>query len=89
MKVKQVDLETRSLTLYSGTTKNDEGRVIKMTEEVCELVRICVTGKSPDGHVFTRPNGQPVRDFRGVWWALCQKAGLGIFVKEKGRKGRV
>jgi integrase len=89
MKVKQVDLESRSLTLYAGTTKNDEGRIIKMTEEVCELMRVCVKGKNPDDHVFTRPNGEPVRDFRGAWWALWEKAGLGRFVKEKDRKGRV
>jgi integrase len=89
MKVKQVDLETRSLTLYAGTTKNDEGRIIKMTEEICELMRVCVKGKNPDDHVFTRPNGEPVRDFRGAWWALCEKARLGRFVKQKDRKGRV
>jgi integrase len=39
--------------------------------------------------VFTRSNGEPVRDFRGAWWALCEKAGLGKFVKEKDRKGCV
>ena len=89
MKVKQVDLETRSLSLYAGTTKNDEGRVIKMTEEVCEFVRGCVTGKGPDDYVFTRASGEAVRDFRGAWWALCEKAGLGQFVKVRDRKGRV
>jgi integrase len=88
MKVKQVDLETRSLSLYAGATKNDESRVIKMTEEVYELLRACVAGKSLDDHVFTRENGDPVLDFRGAWWALCKKAALGKFVKRRDRKGR-
>jgi integrase len=87
MKVKQVDLENRSLRLYAGTTKNDDGRVIKMTEDVCELLRSCVAGKGPDDHVFTRKGGDPVLDFRSSWWALCEKAGLGRFVKRRDRKG--
>jgi integrase len=89
MKVKQVDLETRELILYAGTTKNDAGRVIRMTAEVCELLRACVADKGPEDRIFTRENGEPVRDFRGAWWALCEKAGLGRFVKAKDRHGRV
>jgi integrase len=88
MKVKQVDLETRSLSLYAGTTKNGESRVIKMTGEVYELLRDCVADKDPDDHVFTRENGDPVRDFRGAWWALCEEAGLGKFVKRRDPKGK-
>jgi integrase len=45
--------------------------------------------KRPDDHVFTRSNGEPVRDFRGAWWTLCERAGLGKFVKVRDRKGRV
>jgi integrase len=60
-----------------------------MTGEVCQLLRACVADKHPDDHVFTRENGEPVQDFRGAWWALCEKAGLGRFVRVKDRKGRV
>src|SRR5579872_2419688 len=87
MKVRQLDLEARTLRLYAGTTKNDEGRVIMLTEEVCELLRACVANKRPEDYVFTR-GSEPVRDFRGAWWALCIKAGLGKFVKRRDRQGK-
>ena len=38
-----------------------------------------ITGKAASGFVFTRPQGGPVRDFRGAWWRLCEKAELGGF----------
>src|SRR4029077_20557027 len=38
---------------------------------VHKLLSALVHGKAPDDCVFTRANGKPVRDFRGVW----QKAG--------------
>ncbi len=88
LKVKQVDFGARTLNLYAGTTKNGQGRVIQMTGEVYELLRACVAGKSPDDNVFTRENGDRVRDFRGAWWTLCLEAGLGKFVKHKDQKGK-
>ncbi len=47
MKVRQVDLESRTIRLYSGTTKNNEGRMVKMTAEVYGLLRDCVCNKAP------------------------------------------
>ena len=38
-----------------------------MTQTVRDLLELCVEGKNPDDYVFTRPNGQRVRDFRGTW----------------------
>jgi hypothetical protein len=47
----------------------------------------CVRGKRPDDLLFTRKNGKPVRDFRGTWYVLCEKSGLGKLTKtEKGEK---
>ena len=80
MKVRQIDLENRTIRLYSGTTKNDDGRIAKMTTEVYGLLRDCVCHKEPGDHVFTRANNEPVRNFRGAWYSLCEKAGLGKFV---------
>ena len=47
MRVKQVDLQNRTIHLFAGETKNDEGRVVKMTDEVYNHLRVCVEGKSP------------------------------------------
>jgi integrase len=86
MKVDQLDCETRTIRLDPGTTKNNQGRVVVMTGEVYDLLRACVEGKGPDDFVFTRKDGNVVRNFRGAWYALCVKAGLGRFVKREGKR---
>jgi len=75
MRVRQVDLMSRTIRLEPGTTKNRDGREVTMTRRVQELLKLCVFGKQPDDFVFTRSNGTPVRDFRGTWEKACAKAG--------------
>jgi integrase len=76
MKVDQIDLAAQTITLWRGTTKSREPRLVKMTREVLILLTACVEGKQPDQYVFTRKGGEPVLDFRGSWDALCKAAGL-------------
>lgn len=76
MRVKQVDLLSRTIRLEPGTTKNRDGREVTMTKRVCELLKLCVFGKAAEDSVFTRSNGQPVRDFRGTWAKACENAGV-------------
>lgn len=72
----QVDLLSRTIRLEPGTTKNRDGREVTMTKRVCELLKLCVFGKAAEDSVFTRSNGQPVRDFRGTWAKACENAGV-------------
>jgi integrase len=72
MKVRQIDLENRTIRLLTGTTKNNEGRIMKLTAEVYGLLSDCVCNKEPGDHVFTRVNNEPVRDFHGAWYSLCE-----------------
>jgi integrase len=88
MKVRQIDLENRTIRLYSGTTKNNEARIVKMTAEVYGLLRDCVSNKEPGDHVFTRGDNDPVRDFRGAWYSLCERAGLGKFVTDENKQSK-
>lgn len=37
---------------------------------------------------FLTRSEEPVRDFRGAWWALCKKCDLGKFVKAEDDKLR-
>jgi integrase len=76
MRVRQVDLLNRSLTLDPGTTKNDEGRLVKLTSETYELVKQSVVGKSLEDFLISRNNGQPVKDFRDAWKKLTKSAAL-------------
>jgi integrase len=85
MKVRKVNLNHRTITLAAGTTKNDDARIVVMTTAVHDLISKCLAGKGKDDYVFTR-GGEQVKDFRGAWWALCTKAGLGKFVKDEDEK---
>ena len=80
MRVGQVDLAQRVIRLEPGTTKNNEGREVVMTDAVYNLLSACVIGKSADNSVFTRKNGNPVRDFRTTWENACVFAGVGTLV---------
>jgi hypothetical protein len=37
-------------------------------------------GKGPDDFIFTRVDGEPIKDFRDAWWKACLAAGVGRFV---------
>lgn len=55
MRVKQVDLFSRTIRLEVGTTKNHEGREATMADAVLLLVTECTHGKQPDDYLLTRP----------------------------------
>ena len=67
LRVNQIDIEHWTIRLHPGTTKNKEGREVKMTRLVHDLLALCIEGKEPDDYVFTRPDGKRVKDFRGTW----------------------
>lgn len=76
MRLRQVDLLNRTLTLDPGTTKNSDGRIVKLTSEAFELLKQCMLGKTAEGFVLSRRDGQPVRDFRVTWSKLTVAAEL-------------
>jgi integrase len=77
LKVGQVNLPDRTIRLNPGETKNKKGRLVVMTDDVYVLLEAAVSGKKAEGYVFTRKDGNPIRDFREVWSDLCREAGLG------------
>jgi integrase len=83
LRVRHVDLLAGTIRLDPGTTKNDQGREVSMTQAVRVLLTECVRGKQPEDHVFTREGGQPVRNFRKTWANVCTAAGLGELVCPK------
>jgi len=80
MKVEQIDLAQRVIRLDPGTTKNNDGREVFMTDDLHHLLSACATGKAAEDSVFTRPNGIPVRSFREAWEKACVGAGVGEFL---------
>ena len=83
LKVGQVDLAQRVIRLDPGTTKNSDGREVFMTDTVHHLLSGCVSGKSAEEAVFSRPNGSAVRDFRDTWEKACINAGVGQYLCQK------
>jgi integrase len=77
LRVGQLDLLGKIIDL--GETKNGDQRMIHMTEHVFQCLVRCASGKKPDDFVFTRDDGNRVKDFRQAWWNACIRAGLGRF----------
>lgn len=75
MRVRQLNLMDRTLMLDPGTTKNDEGRSVVLTNETYELLKASAEGKKADDYLFSRGK-KPIRDFRVSWDSLCGKAGV-------------
>jgi integrase len=65
-------MEGRTIRLNPGETKNKEGRVVKMTQEVYDLLKPRIEGKSSDDAVFTWSNGKSVKDIRETWRQLIE-----------------
>jgi integrase len=72
LQVRQVNISAGTIRLEPGTTKNDQGREVSMTLPVKALLSQCVHGKTADDYVFTREDGDSVRDFRGSWAKVCE-----------------
>ena len=84
LRVRQVNLVSRTIRLDPGTTKNREGREVAMTSKVFELLRAACARKSGEDYVLTRRGSRsPIKDFRGSWRSLCIRAELGSVVCRK------
>jgi integrase len=74
-----VDIQTRTVRLDPGTTKNRDGRIIYLDGELFDTVANLKRERDLyDPHcpwAFHRA-GQPMRDFRAAWDSACQAVGL-------------
>ncbi len=82
----KVDLKRGIVRLDPGETKNEEGRVIYLDDELMEELNSLQKDRPPGcPHVFHQ-DGKPIRDFRGPWGEACLKAGL--WKTEKNEEGK-
>jgi integrase len=89
MRCNQVDLLDNTLTLYSGETKNDDGRIVVLTEECRQLVTELRKGKQAEDFLFTWENGEPIIDFRETWDKVTEAAGVGGLLLHDCRRSAV
>ena len=88
LRVRQIDLAKSTIDLEPGETKNDDARVVRMTEGIRELLSACIEGKCPDDLVFTREHGKSIGDFRKTWASCCKAAGVeGLLFHDLRRTG--
>jgi integrase len=77
---RQIDLEAGTVRLEVGTTKNKDGRVIYLTEELRGLLetqwRVHLSHHPDCPYVFPRPDGQKIKDIRWLWIKACRVSGL-------------
>jgi integrase len=84
---RQLDLETGTLRLEPGTTKNDDGRVVYLTPElkasiVAQLERVRSLERETGQiipylfpHLGGPHRGKRIQDFKKAWKTACLKAG--------------
>ena len=77
LRVRNIDLKARTISLPPRSSKNKQPRLVVMTDTVYQLLKPLATGKQPDDFLFSRENGKPVRDFRVIWERCCIEAGVG------------
>jgi integrase len=79
-----VAFDAGEIRLDPGTTKTGEGRVFPFTAELRKLLerRRALTHRrerttaTPILHVFTRPDGTPIKTFNKSWASACRAAGV-------------
>jgi integrase len=79
LRIDQVDMEAREITLHSGETKNSEGRVLPIYGDMVEALEAQfkeIREKWPRCKYVFHRYGKPIKDFRGSWEAACDRAGL-------------
>ena len=71
-----MDLEAGTVRLLAGTTKNGEGQVIWLTDEL-KAMFVAQWETRPMGCLFVfHRNGRRIKDMRGAWDRACREAGL-------------
>lgn len=83
MKVEQLDMSRRTIYLPPDEPKNEEARLVVMTNKVFELLSACIQGKGPNDYVLTRdkdrrgrrPKINHIVSYNEAWDAACKAAG--------------
>jgi integrase len=77
-----VDLENSTVRLEAGETKNEEGRMVYLDDELREVFENQRAARKNSRklmpHVFPNEDGNgPIKDFRGAWSKAYEEAGIG------------
>lgn len=78
LRKEQVELGAKQITLYPGTTKNSEGRVLPIYGDMLAVLTDQIEGlqKFPKCKWVFHRNGKRIRSFRESWRLACERAGV-------------
>lgn len=80
LQVGQINFFARTIRLYAGETKNGDGRLVGMTEDMYQLLKAACWNKTAEDYVFTRDDlgqgGRQIGDFRKLWASVLRQAGI-------------
>ena len=71
---RQVDLKAGCVRLEPGTTKNKQGRIVYLTQEITELLGELWKERRLDCPWVFHRSGQMIKGFRKSWATACEKA---------------
>ena len=84
LKCGQIDLFGKgSVRLNPHETKNDAARIVPLADNLRPIISALMVGKKPGDYLFTKENGQRIKNFALRWHAACIEAGLGRFECKK------
>jgi integrase len=86
LRVRNVDFLDAWLAIV--TSKNGDGRKVKLTQETLSLLVECARGKDKNDFILTREDGGNIGQPRKNWYDLCCRAGLGQMLAEKRPDGK-
>lgn len=75
----QIDLEAGTVRLEVGTTKNKEGRLIYLTQELQQMLESQWQehlATYPDCSLVFHNQGKPIVNYSKVWHKACREAGI-------------
>jgi integrase len=74
-----IDLQTRTVRLDPGTTKNDDGRLVYLDGELLEMLTAVKRERDllyPHYTQVFHRSGSGIKDFRAAWDSACKAVGL-------------
>jgi integrase len=72
----QIDLVGGYITLYTGETKNGQGRSLPIYGEMESVLKELMAVETPSPWLFIYPDGSRINNVRGSWKSICTKAGM-------------
>lgn len=84
--LEKVDLKQGIARLDPGETKNEEGRIIYLNDEMLKELKTLEKNRPLGCQYVFHHNGKPIKDFRDSWEAACIRAGLWRMDKDAGGK---